>query len=50
MSVQVAFYSSTSTVFSYMGRIARNRQLVCWLFNDPVSGADVTELKGLEDY
>lgn len=40
----------TITAFSYTDHISRNGQLVRWLFNDPVSGGDVTVPNGLEDY
>jgi hypothetical protein len=50
VSIHVAVYSRKITAFSYLDHISRNRQLVCWLFNDAMSCGDVTVLKGIEDY
>jgi len=50
VSIHVAVYLRKITAFSYLDHISRNRQLVCWLFNDLMSGGDVTVLKRVEDY
>ena len=50
MTAHVAVYSPKITAFSYIDHTSCNRQLVFWLFNDHMSGGDVTVPKGIEEY